>query len=337
MTSRGARIAVLMGGPSAEHDVSMNSGAQVMEALAGEAPLPVVITKTGTWWIDGEAQPSAGAALDRLAAEAEVVFIALHGPFGEDGTIQGMLEGFGITYTGSGVAASALAMDKIRTKLIYEARGLPTSPFEILTPKALDDADGGRGRMETAGARIGYPAVVKQSRNGSSFGVSFAKDAEALVATVRGLLEEGSEVLVERFVRGREVTCGVLAIDAEKKVFPLPVTEIIPGEAHAFFDYVAKYTPGATREVTPAEIPEALAEKVQRMALEAHLSLGCRDFSRTDFMVDEAGRPFLLETNTIPGLTKTSLLPQAAAAAGIPFPALIRHLIDDARRRKPRR
>jgi D-alanine-D-alanine ligase len=331
------RVAVLMGGPSAEHDVSMTSGAQVMAALEDLGPLPVVIERDGTWKLGGVAQPSLGAALDALAARADVAVIALHGPFGEDGTVQALLETLGLAYTGSGVAASALAMDKIRTKYVYGARELPTSPFVALGAADLEREGAGLG--ERLGARFGFPCVVKPSRNGSSFGVSFPRDASALEREVARLVGEGHEVLVERFVRGRELTCGVL--ERGGRPFALPPTEIIPDARFEFFDYAAKYTPGATREITPAAISPELTAEVQRLAVAAHLALGCRGMSRTDVMLDLSGggegRPVLLETNTIPGMTGTSLLPQAAAVVGISLRQLVELMIDDAlqRRRGP--
>ncbi len=323
------RVAVLMGGPSAEHDVSMMSGAQMLAALAGRPVLPVVIDRDGRWCLDGVLQPSLGAALDGLRAGADVALIALHGPFGEDGTVQALLETLGLPYAGSGVAASALAMDKIRTKRIYQSAGLPTAPFEVVTRRALD-AEGPAlfARMASA---VGLPCAVKPACNGSSFGVSFPRDLSTLEVRVAALVSEGHEVLVERFVRGRELTCGVLERGGVPEA--LPPTEIIPGEGFEFFDYAAKYTPGATREITPAALSPELTAEVQRLALEAHLALGCRDLSRTDVMLEDGLRPVLLETNTLPGMTGTSLLPQAAAARGIAFPALVDLLLAAALRR----
>jgi D-alanine-D-alanine ligase len=320
------KVAVLMGGPSREHDVSLKSGAQVLAAL-GDRGLPVRIERDRRWTIGGEPASTIGRAIDRVKELAGVAFIALHGPFGEDGTIQGFLDTCGLPYTGSGPAASGLAMDKIRTKRIYAAHGLPTEPSVSIAP--YDDRARALARIE---AELGFPCVVKPACDGSSFGVSFPADRAALEEAVAEHLAKGSEILVERYVRGVELTCGVLEDGAQGRTFALPVTEIVPADRYAFFDYEAKYTPGATREITPARIPDAVRDAVQSIALAAHRALGCRDFSRSDFML--AGeRPVILETNTIPGLTETSLLPQAAAAAGIDFPSLIRMLVDNARRR----
>ena len=320
-----SRVAVLMGGPSFEHDVSLNSGRQVLKALREQA-FEVRIEKNGTWVIAGQPAPTIGTAIDRLREKADVVFIALHGPFGEDGTVQGLLDACKLPYTGSGPAASGLAMDKVRAKKIYQAHGFP---IERSVSIALYD---NLQAKLTEAAELGFPCVVKPACNGSSYGVSFPKNREELDRSVARLIAGKDEVLVERFVRGKELTCGVLSIDAESRTFALPVTEIVPASKYEFFDYEAKYTPGATDEVTPARIPESVAVEVQRLALAAHRALGCRDFSRSDFMLGDSG-PIILETNTIPGLTGTSLLPQAAAVAGIDFERLVRIVIDNALRR----
>ena len=323
------RIAVLMGGPSAEHDVSRESGQQVYEALPPDERMAVVIGHDGVWRIDEEASPSLGVALDRLTREADVVFIALHGSFGEDGKVQGLLESFGLAYTGSGVAASALAMDKLRTKLMYRASNLPTPDFAVV--RDVTDPSAVAAALDDAAAHLGLPMVVKPNESGSSFGVSLPGDFNSLTEAVGALGQEGQVALLERLVDGRELTCGVLDVTGHPEA--LPVTEIIPSKEHDFFDYTAKYTPGATDEITPASIPDSLRKVVQSHAVKAHQVLGCRDMSRTDFVVDAAGEPLLLETNTIPGFTKTSLLPQAAAASGLDFPRLVELLVKAAHHR----
>ncbi len=323
--SQTPRVAVLMGGPSFEHDVSLNSGRQVLRALRDQA-VPVEIERSGRWVIAGDPAPTIGSAIDRLRECADVVFIALHGPFGEDGTVQGLLEACGLPYTGSGPAASGLAMDKMRAKWIYQVHGFPISPSVSISRH--DDLQA----KLTEAAELGFPCVIKPLCNGSSYGVSFPKDRSELDRAVGALIDGGDEVLIERFVKGKELTCGVLSNDAEGRTFPLPVTEIVPNTKYEFFDYEAKYTPGASEEITPARIPDPVRDEVQRLALRAHRALGCRDFSRSDFMLG-AGGPVILETNTIPGLTGTSLLPQAAAVAGIDFERMVRMVVDNALRR----
>ncbi|MCK6551129.1 D-alanine--D-alanine ligase [Myxococcota bacterium] len=321
------RIAVFSGGLSGEHDISLNSGKKVMAALAARQPTSVVIERDGRWVVDGAPQSSPAAAIDLVKTKADVAFLALHGPFGEDGTIQGFLEVNGVPYTGSGVMASALAMDKPRTKMVYRHHGLATPEFVV--------ASRGSWRRERASivesvaGRCGFPCVVKPARLGSSVGISFPKDRASLEAAIDDLLRSTDDVIVERFVRGRELTCGILAIDREDRTFALPPTEIVPGDQYEFFDYVAKYTPGATAEITPARISAEATKEVQRQALVAHEALGCRDFSRSDFILTDAG-PMILETNTIPGLTETSLLPQGAAAIGIDYATLIGIAVDNA-------
>lgn len=325
------RTAVIMGGQSSEHEVSLRSGAQVMKALEGESPLAVVIGKDGQWSVGGEPASTIGRAIDRLVAECDVAFLALHGAYGEDGTIQGLFEMVGLPYTGSGVGGSSLAMDKVRTKLIYRQTGLPTPDFVALTPREWSES---KGRLiAEVSAKVGYPCALKVAHAGSSVGMRFPSSAEALAEGVDAILATSDLALAERYVKGREFTCGVIE---DPKVRALPVTEIIPGAEYAFFDYTAKYTPGATREVTPAEIDPGLTAEIQRLAVAAHLSLGCRDVSRTDVMVGADGKPQLLETNTIPGLTGESLLPQAARAAGLSFPALVQALLANARARRRR-
>ncbi|MCB9652620.1 MAG: D-alanine--D-alanine ligase [Deltaproteobacteria bacterium] len=328
------RVAVLMGGPSNEHDVSLTSGRQVLAALGRHNAFEVLIERDGTFRVAGDVQPNLGAALTTIAARADVAFIALHGPFGEDGTVQALLEASGVPYTGSGVLASALAMDKVRTKALYKAEGLPTPGSTALSARQWRRDPGAiRTAVAKAGEAFGFPCVAKPSTLGSSFGLSMPADATQLLADVEHLLGRGHDVLLEQYVRGRELTCGVLDVEREGTTRALPLTEIVPRAHHAYFDYVAKYTPGESEEITPARVPDAVSEAVQDCAIRAHRALGCRDMSRSDFLLDAEGRIFMLETNTIPGFTKTSLLPQGAAAVGIDFRALTEILVDNAWRR----
>lgn len=330
MTRR--RIAVVMGGRSSEHEVSLRSGDQVVRAIAEDTPMRVVIGKDGAWSIDGEGC-SVGAAIDRLSAEAAVVFLALHGAYGEDGTIQGLLEMAGLPYTGSGVVGSAIAMDKVRAKWMYRAVGLPTPPAVALTRRQwLHDR---AGLIERVVSEVGFPCALKVARSGSSVGMYFPPSREAFVETAERVMAAADLALAERFVRGRELTCGVIEDPVTGAVEALPPTEIVPDASrYTYFDYEAKYTPGATEEITPARISEALTREVQALAVGAHLAVDARDFSRTDVMLDEQDRPWILETNTIPGLTAQSLLPQAAAVAGMTFPALVRRMLALASKRR---
>jgi D-alanine-D-alanine ligase len=336
------RVAVLMGGPSSEHDVSIASGRNVVRLLdhARFEVLPVVVGRDGRFAFGdtrGEEEPSRGSraaaaaeALARLAAwPADVAFLAMHGPFGEDGTIQGFLDVAGIPYTGSGVAASALAMDKSNARHVLSGNGVPVA--KGLTLSRLGDAvlpkDAVGSIARRAREAIGVPCVVKPNAMGSSVGVSIVRRADDLDAALATAFEGSTRVLVEEFVSGVELTCGVLGNSGDGHAMALPPTEIRAPEGR-FFDYDVKYRAGAALELTPAPIDPGLARHVQDLALRAHECLGCRGLSRTDFRVRDGGAPVALEVNTLPGMTETSLLPQAAAAAGIPFPELLTRLVE---------
>ena len=326
------RVAVLMGGPSSEHPVSLRTGAQVVAALGARA-LPVVISKDGQWSFAGETPVSAGRALDQLVSRADVVFVGLHGPFGEDGTVQGLLDAAGLPYVGSGVLGSALAMDKVRAKRVYRSSDIPTADFVVF--EGRDSAER-RAELVARAAGLGFPLVLKPAASGSSFGVSFPADAAALGRDVDALLGAVDVALAERRIVGIELSCGVL--DHGDRLEALPVIEIVPDPSkYSYFDYEAKYTPGASEEIVPARIEDELARAVQHLAVEAHRVLGLRDYSRTDFMVDGARRPWVLESNTLPGLTAESLLPKAARVAGYEFERLIALLVERAAARgRPR-
>lgn len=323
------KVAVLMGGMSSEHEVSLHSGQGVTDALRGGRyePIPVIIEKNGSWRFPGTEPVSVYDALPRLRDLAlDCVFIALHGEYGEDGRIQGVLDYLGLPYTGSGCAASALAMDKHRSKTVVAAAGVPVAAQVLFQRGENQELSPEWAAKEIA--PLGYPCVVKPICQGSSVGVVIAQDERALLAGVDAALRYDDLVMIERFVRGVEVTCAVY--DAEPGAAPraLPVTEIRPKTAR-FFDYEAKYTPGASEEITPAEISPEMTERVQRMSECAHTAVGCRGWSRSDFIIGAEG-PVWIEINTIPGLTKTSLYPQAAAAAGISYAELMGRFIDAA-------
>ena len=236
--------------------------------------------------------------------------------YGEDGTIQGFLDLLGIPYQGAGVLGSALAMDKNLAKTLYKLHGLPVAPWVMAEPGDLEDT----GRIV---AEVGLPCVVKPVRQGSSIGMSIVRTVEQLPAALRLALRHDSEVMVEAYIKGRELTVGVIGND---QVEALPLIEIIPDARYEFFDYEAKYQPGASKEICPAPVDDQVRQKAQAYAVAAHRSLQLRGYSRTD-MILSGDELYLLETNTIPGMTPTSLLPQAAAEAGIPFAALLDRLI----------
>jgi D-alanine-D-alanine ligase len=299
------RVALLSGGVSSERAVSLESGNQVFAALDKQ--------KYDIRRYDPQSD------LPRLVAEApgiDVALVILHGPFGEDGTVQGLLDLLGIPYQGSGVLGSAIAMNKLVSKQLYEKFGIPVPPYLALTRRDRLDT-------EAIGQRLGFPLVIKPVAGGSSIGMSLVKSPEALAAGVDQALQYDSGVLLEVYLAGVELTCGVIG---NEHLEALPLIEIIPDKAHPFFDYTAKYTAGATQEICPARIDPVLAEKAQSYGLMAHRALNCRGYSRTDMILKD-GEIFVLETNTIPGMTPTSLMPQAARATGMSFSQLLDRLI----------
>jgi D-alanine-D-alanine ligase len=302
------RVAILKGGRSTERKVSLASAREVIKHLD---PSRYAVTVF-------DPQKGLGELFKRHHY-FDVVFPVLHGSFGEDGTIQGFLEILTVPYVGSGVLASAVCMNKVVAKAVYRANGLPvaadlvvTRPYDPL--KAAKEAE----------QKLGRPVVVKPVEQGSSVGLTLAANVKQMAAAIEEAWEYGPQVLLEQYVAGRELTCAVLG---NTQCQALPVIEIIPGPGHGFFDYDAKYVIGQAQEICPAPLTDEKSKTVQKLALEAHLALNCRGLSRTDFILDEKGRFFLLETNTIPGLTPNSLLPKAAAAAGMSFAELLETLI----------
>ena len=295
------RIAVLMGGISAERDVSLATGVQVVDALRtnGYIVQPV------------EVGADLAALIAALTPAPDAVFNALHGRFGEDGTIQGVLDYMGIPYTHSGVRASALAMNKAAAKAVFAAAGLPVAPHRIVPVSELAEAD-----------PLPPPYVLKPTNEGSSVGVHIIKDRDNRRAAIARDWAFGAQIMAEDYVTGRELTVSVLDDRA------LVVTEIF---ADGFYDYQAKYTQGGSRHAVPADIDPELAERAKHIALTAHRALGCRGASRADFRYDPAqNRLILLEVNTQPGMTATSLLPEQAALCGIDFPALCAWMVERA-------
>ena len=296
------KIGVIMGGLSAEKEVSMTSGGAVLKALreAGYNVFPVLF--------DG------GGVIDELRRAApDVVFIALHGRYGEDGTIQGLLEIMGIPYTGAGVTGSALAMDKAATKKVLTYHGIPTADFVTLHRGRFDPK---RTMVECL---LGYPVVVKPSTLGSTIGMSFVYKEKDLLPAIELAFTHDADVLLEKFIEGREITAGVL--DGE----PLPLVEIVaPG---GVYDYQAKYQSHETKYVCPAVLDAVTAMKIQDLAVETYRALQCYGVGRVDFRLDGNGGVWVLEMNTIPGMTATSLLPKAAKAAGLDFTALVERIL----------
>ncbi len=298
-------IGVLMGGLSKEREISLRSGNAVLEALLqrGYDAVPIDV--------------AADVAEVLKAKEVEVAFLALHGRFGEDGCIQGLLEILSIPYTGSSVLASALAMDKYLSKDIARAEGLPTPDYHFF--------DGMHDDLHAFVSKVSIPVplMVKPSREGSTIGITKVEKKEDLEKAISTAFNLDSRVLIEKFIAGRELTVGLLNHE------PLPVLEVRPKSG--FYDYEAKYTPGKTEYLCPAELPEALAKKIQDYAKRINQRLGCEGVARADFILSEDQIPYFLEINTLPGMTGTSLVPKAAAAAGISFADLVEKILSSAR------
>ncbi len=297
------KIAVLMGGVSSERDISLKSADSVYSALK-ELGFDVVKVDIDT---DDNDQIRSKIKI----SGANFIFIALHGGMGEDGTIQGIIESLGITYTGSGVKASLLAMNKIESRGIFKQNGLNVPDYISITNMNFD--------LNRIINEFSFPVVVKPVSQGSSVGLHIVDDVNSLESAIQDALLFGREVLLEEYIKGRELTVGIL--DSQ----PLPIVEIKP--KRRFFDFNAKYNYGMTEYIVPAELDDHLAIKIKSDALAAHNSLGCRGFSRVDLILSIDNKPIILEVNTIPGLTNTSLLPKAANALGLDFPQLCLRII----------
>ena len=294
------RVVVVMGGPSSEREVSIETGNVVMRALE----------RLG---YEARSLDFDGKFVDALREiKPDVVFNALHGPGGEDGMIQGILDWMHVPYTGSDLRACALSIDKHLTKKLLSAEGLPTPAWDAF------DLEG--GTLPLLPGSLNLPLVVKPRNEGSSAGVRLVRTHEEWSQAMIDLSERRTAILAEEYLEGREFSCGVLFEQA------LPVAEILP-QGHEFYSFEAKYAPGGSRHEVPAHIGEDLAHRIQMLALSMHRLLGLRDYSRTDFIVTREGRPYILEINALPGFTPTSIFPDEAAAIGIGFDALVDHLV----------
>ena len=291
------RIGVLAGGISAEREVSLRSGDAVYKALIELGYDAVFI------------DVSENVCREIEVKGVEVAFIVLHGGHGENGAIQGMLEVMGIPYTGSGILSSALAMDKETSKLVFAAHDIPVAPYVLIRKKEAIELP-----------PFGLPWVIKPATEGSSIGVSIVRSQDEVDGAVSEAFGYGDRVLIESYIKGREIQIGMLGQTVLGGVEVRPLRE--------FYSYEAKYTPGLTNYILPPEIDAAAYDTLKTFALKAHNALGCRGATRVDFILDEMNRPFLLEVNTIPGMTETSLLPKIARSAGIEFPLLLEKILE---------
>ena len=338
-----------MGGPSAEHEVSLRTGEQIAAHLNPEKYeiTSAVIAKNGLWMIgSAQANPelagrkNSGSHLPMIAGTAalhnvaergiDAVFIALHGTFGEDGTVQGLLDAMKIPYTGSGVRASALGMHKPLSSGIFRDAGFNVPEFRVVRKNEL--AKNKAKLIRDLVKEFSLPLAVKPSDHGSSVGVSIVRRQHKLFPAMREAGSYSPEIMVQKFVTGRELTCGV--IEKGSAVFALPPVEIIP-KAGAFYDYASKYADrGSEHLIPPPDMDKKTIKMIQDAACRAHRIIGCSGMSRTDFILDNDGALHILETNTIPGMTSTSLLPQAAASIGIDFPQLLDLIISAALKKR---
>lgn len=297
------KIGVLMGGLSAEREVSLKSGDAILKALKDMGYNAAGID-VGKDLADGLKQE-----------KVEFAFIALHGRYGEDGAVQGMLEIMGVPYTGSGIAASALGMNKVFSKKIFEFHKLSVGQYMILEKKDLKD-------WKKKVSSLEFPAVVKPVSEGSSVGVSIVSEEKGLKDAFDLAFKYGNEIIIEKYIKGREIQVGILGKRA------LGAIEIIP--KRQFYDYEAKYTPNMSEHIFPARLPEQIYNEVLELGLKAHRVLGCKGYSRVDLIIDSDNRPFLLEVNTLPGMTNVSLLPEIAKGVGIDFNRLVEMILMEA-------
>lgn len=332
------RVAVLMGGKTPEHEISLISGCEVVKNLPTSKyqVSPVVISRDGREWrlvdkrsflqlarsftpkkIESDWYFPESRKIERFTEFSELfdaVFIAMHGPFGEDGTVQGMLDLLGVRYTGSGVLASSLGMNKLAFRRVMEAEGIAIPKYLPLT---REDADKNERHLSTH-----FPLFVKPCDQGSSVGTTVVRDRGGLREAIHKALKFSSVALVDEYVRGTEVTCGILGNQHPQA---LPLVEVVP--ANEYFDYESKYEDVGTEEIVPARISPQMTKEVQEVSLSVYKILGCLGFSRVDLILREEREPVVLEINTIPGLTPMSLLPKAAEAAGISYSQLVDRIV----------
>lgn len=333
------RVLVFMGGFSTEHDVSVVSGVGVVRGMDSSKYNihPVLIEKDESWiWSSRELSPyqkenfseiyfrslegpsahrKKAPALSELP-DADIAFLALHGKWGEDGHVQALLEHWKIPYTGCGLLASALAMDKIKSKQIYTSANIPTPSYCVLTRESFNDE-----RLSEVAKNLGFPLVIKDPLGGSSIGVGIAKNMDEALEVCEQLFCSSENLLCEQFIVGREASCGYMEGE-----IPFPPTEM-QMTTREYFDFEAKYN-GECREVTPAPFDQELTAKIQEVVEKAHKALGGAVYSRTDVRIDAEGKVWVIETNTLPGMTPTSLLPQQAECNGISYSALIDKIIE---------
>lgn len=310
------KIVVLLGGPSREREISLITGDRIWSALQSKGYDAIKIDAVDDFYTQ------------IINIKPDAVFIALHGSPGEDGTVQGFLELLNIPYTGSGVMASAIAMNKIVSKKFFECENIPTPKYVYLYKNSHDNTVA----LNLVKNKLNFPVIAKPACEGSAIGINVSYSDDDLANNIDLAFKSDvsdSGTIIEEFIPGREITVGVLGY---KNIIALPCLEIIP--ENNYYDFESKYTPGKSRHIVPADIPKDLENELLKLALKVHKNIMCRDFSRTDFRISEDMRPYVLETNTIPGMTPTSLFPEEAKAVGINFEDLIDKIISFALSRK---
>lgn len=312
------RVGVLRGGPSSEYDVSLKTGASVLKNLPNKyEPEDIFISKEGEWHIDGASHSPEGAF-----KKVDVVFNALHGEYGEDGQVQKILEYFQVPFTGSKSLASAITMNKVLSKRIYAAYGIPTPDY-----KTLEKNDFSRDTLTQIFEHGPHPSVIKPIGAGSSVGVSIVKKFEDIGLAITRAFKVSPKIIIEQFVEGKEATCGVVDNFRGQDSYSLTPIEILPPKQNGFYDYDAKYLSNDTEYILPGNFSEEVTKKIKDYSILAHRALGLRHYSRSDFMISPSGEVYILETNTLPGLTDHSLIPKSLAAVGCSLPIFLEHLI----------
>jgi D-alanine-D-alanine ligase len=318
ITRKKIKVAVIMGGRSAEHDVSMDSAKAILDNINKNkySAIPVIITRSGIWKTKNTSN-----TFDTLRKikNIDVAFIMMHGPYGEDGTVQGMFEMLDIPYTGAGVLSSSLSMNKLKTKELAQYHGIDVAKYIYFTKQdwKLDSKD----VVKRIANKIGFPCVVKPNDLGSSIGISIPNRKKELAVACREALKYSDQVLVEKYIDGREIHCGVLGND---EIEALPLDEVLP--ANEFYDYEAKYKKGKSDHKMPADIDGRITKKIQEQAKKIYRMVLCQGFARVDFFL-KGNKVYFNEINTIPGFTQTSIFPKEAAASGNSYPQLIDRII----------
>lgn len=316
----------MRGGPSSEYEISLKTGEAVMQNLDKQKyePVDILIDKTGVWHLSGVAvQPQ------KAFRAVDVIFNALHGEYGEDGTAQKIFENHKMPYTGSDALASSIAMQKHLAKEVLNLSGILT-PTHVL----INMSDNINIKSAEAMRLFGLPLIVKPAGRGSSIGVKVCRSIYSVITNIAEALNQGGKALAEPFIKGQEATCAVLEDYRGQAHYAFPVVEIIPPAHKDIFDYESKYD-GSSQEICPGRFGADVSEKMKKAAIAAHQSLGCRHYSRSDFIVDKNDKVYMLELNTLPGLTRESLCPKALTAAGLEFPQLLEHLINLAIKSRP--